>query len=151
MDVRGLSFQTRERLFLLALAVSLGAPFIPFGGGSLYGWMSQYTLDTIGAYETGYVQTFLLCWLICLMPLVLWSLVGAALSRLRTLDELRAVFRIGMTLSEFLAACDELNIGRPAAEKNPISIFVKEGDAVVFTFANGVLTHAEYQGRPLLK
>lgn len=62
-------------MLLMLVAISV-APFIPFTGGStLYEWMSQYTMDTIGGARTGYVMTYLLCWILCALPSLAWMII----------------------------------------------------------------------------
>lgn len=147
------------------------APFIPFtGGASLYAWMSQYTMDTIGGARTGYVMTYLLCWILCALPWVAWMIIEQIRSPVRapthpeekkppkpsrtpTLSDLRSSFRVGMSTDEFYAECDSmlerfggLRMGTPIASENLISIHVAEGDAVLFFLGDERLTYAEYRG-----
>lgn len=173
VDVKSLSFEARERLMLLMLVVVSVAPVIPFTGGStLYDWMSQYTMDTIGGARTGYVMTYLLCWILCALPWVVWMIIEsmwnarqapdqevksprmAGSSRMPKLEELRATFHAGMTKDDFFEACDSmlerfggLRMGMPSANDNLISIHVAEGDVVLFFFlSNDELGYAEYKG-----
>ena len=61
---------------LLGLLSAAVVPFIPMGRSSLYEWMSQYTMDTVGGARTGYVMTFLLCWILCVLPMLVWTLIA---------------------------------------------------------------------------
>lgn len=133
--------------------------------------MSQYTMDTIGGAQTGYVMTYLLCWILCALPWVAWMIIEQIRSapvtthpkeeqaleptpsRAPTLSDLRSSFRAGMSTDEFYAECDSmlerfggLRMGTPSASESLISIHVAEGDAVLFFLGDERLTYAEYRG-----
>lgn len=162
-------------MLLMLLVVSI-APFIPFtGGGTLYEWMSQYTMDTIGGARTGYVMTYLVCWILCALPWLAWGIIEFIWSgrktpkqevnppetpepapmprRMPTLEDLGGTFHAGMTKDDFFEACDSLlerfgglRMGTPSASENLISIHVAEGDVVLFFLTDDQLGYAEYKG-----
>ena len=163
-----LSFEVRERLTLLGVLVAALVPFVPIAGSSLFDWMSQYTVDDIGPYRSGYVLTFFICWMLCLVPMLAWTLLAnrrvdqgkvdaknaaLAMSPTPTLADLRLTFHAGMSKDDFFAACDSLlerfgglRVGAPAASETLISLAVAEGDVVLFFLTDGALTYAEYRG-----
>jgi hypothetical protein len=167
--VKSPSFEAEERRILLMLLVISVAPFIPFtGDGSLSEWMSQYTMDTIGGRRTGYVMTYLVCWILFAVPYLIIEAVWVGRKTPKqepkpagipepspspTLEDLRTTFRAGMVKDEFFDACDSLlerfgglRMGTPSASETLISIHVAEGDSVYFFLSDEGLVYAEYRG-----
>lgn len=78
-------------------------------------------------------------------------------NQLPSLAKMREVLRIGMTRDEVYAACDDLmehhtvKLGAPTVDRNLLSIYVSEGDALLCFMPEGRLTYAEYKGGVFLE
>ena len=55
----------------IVFVATLVVPFIPFEDGSFFDWMCGYTVDSFGNMTTGYIQAYLLCWIMIALPLVI--------------------------------------------------------------------------------